>query len=144
MIYCYDYSSTQSQVFNNTSEAAKCLKITTRAIRRSIEHSWLVSNQFLFDDEEISQLEIEHKKPLKYYIFDLIKSEIISFEKFSDLHNYMLLNYKLNVNQTTLCKAIERKTFCHKTFFCSRENDFSFIEKHRNFNFISRKYSVIL
>lgn len=142
MIHCYDHTSKERMVFKSASEAAKTFSISTRSVYRSIQNSWLAANQFLFDEEEISDLEIDEKKPLEYFVYDLIKNEVVSFKNFSEVDSYMITNYNLKVNHGTLCKAIERKTLCCKTFFCAKENDFSFITKHRNFKYISRKYKI--
>ncbi len=142
MIHCYDYNSQKRKVFKSVSDAAKTFNISTRSVHRSIQNSWLAANQFLFDEEEISDLEIDDKKPLEYFVYDLIKNEVVSFKNSAEVNSYMIKNYNLIVNQATLCKAIERKTLCYKTFFCSRENDFSFIKKHRNVKSISLIYNI--
>lgn len=142
MIHCYDYTAKERMVFKSASEAAKLFNISTRSVHRSIQNGWLAANQFLFDEEEISDLEIDDKKPLEYFVYDLIKNEVVSFRNFSEVDSYMIANYNIKVNHGTLCKAIERKTLCYKTFFCAKENDFSFIKKHRNVKSISLIYNI--
>lgn len=142
MIHCYDYNSKQNILFRNTKEASKELKISIRSVQRSICDCRLVANRFIFDLEEISNLEIKHKEPLPYFVFDLVKKEIIELTSLVDIRDYMLINHDIKVDTSVLSKGIERKNICYKTILISRSNDFSFILKHRNIKSISRIYNI--
>jgi len=138
MIYCYDYQSNQTLQFANTKEAAEKFDISLRCVQRGISDSWLVKNRFLFDIEEIPQIEIEVKKPKPYYVLDLKTNQVFEFNRLIDVAEYLNSLCNTNVRYDSLSRASKLHYLCIKRFFIARENDFSFIKNHRHHKLIRR------
>ena len=138
MIYCYDYQSNQTLQFANTKEAAEKFDISLRCVQRGISDSWLVKNRFLFDIEEIPQIEIEAKKPKPYYVLDLKTNQVFEFERLIETTDFLSSFYNIEVRYDVVCRAIKHHYLCLKRFFIARENDFSFIKNHRHHKLIRR------
>jgi len=132
MIYCYDYAVNDNIVFNSTKEVADVLDISIRSVQRGIQFSWVVKNRYLFDTEELPELEIKTKRPLPYYVLDIKTGNIYEFTKFTESLNFVNQFYSLNIPPGNFSKYIERKNSILKKCFVARQNDFSFIQYHRH------------
>ncbi|WP_333661552.1 hypothetical protein [Chishuiella changwenlii] len=129
MIHCYDYSTSSFLLFNSTKDASIELNLNLRAVQKSIQLNYLVKKRYLFDKEEISKLNIEDKKLLPYYLLNSFSNELLKLNSVKEVIDYISTHDSIITTCDVVCHNIQRKQRIARKYYCSRDNNFSFIKK---------------